>query len=401
MPQGALIVQQDGTFTIQQPPDEDTVALEAAPAGFADVVCPTTTPRVYRLTATSIWRARRAGLALEEILQTLATSSAREIPPTVRTDITRWSHQIDRLTLEADHGRLVLRSTHPLALTAVQRHRTLGTFITHHLDAVTVALQPDAAYPELIQTFDACGYPVLDRVPAGWQPEAPPVRSVVQPLPAQAGKRRAARVEGLRRLPRQCQATTQAGRRCKNRVQPGARFCRVHAPWSPQARSRVPYIPQARLPNQVLEDRLAGGLVPLPQLAVYRVTVLMGLGLLTWLLSLLLRWLGEGTLFLALPPWVVAGLALVGTCGLVGRLGARLGLVASLQMVLLLMTSVVLDCLHKEGLILHLCFVVIPVVLPAVVLAHWALSFGWLFVCFPVGIVLGLLLYTFLDAMSA
>ena len=92
---------------------------------------------------------------------------------------------------------------------------------------------------------------------------------------------------------------------------------------------------------------------------------------------------------------------MVGTCGLVGRLGARLGLVASLQMVLLLVTSVVLDCLHKEGLILHLCFVVIPVVLLAVVLAHWALSFGWVFVYFPVGIVLGLLFYTFLDAMSA
>ena len=81
--------------------------------------------------------------------------------------------------------------------------------------------------------------------------------------------------------------------------------------------------------------------------------------------------------------------------------GARLGLVASLQMVLLLVTSVVFDCLHKEGLILHLCFVVIPVVLPAVILVHWRLSFGWVFACFPVGIVLGLLFYTFLDAMSA
>ena len=41
---------------------------------------------------------------------------------------------------------------------------------------------------------------------------------------------------------------------------------------------------------------------------------------------------------------------LVGTCGLVGRLGAGLGLVASVHLVLLLVTSVVLDCLHKEGL---------------------------------------------------
>jgi hypothetical protein len=66
-----------------------------------------------------------------------------------------------------------------------------------------------------------------------------------------------------------------------------------------------------------------------------------------------------------------------------------------------LVTSVGLDCLHKEGLILNLCFVGIPVVLPAVVLSHMALSLGWVFVCFPVGIVLGLCCYTCLDAMSA
>jgi hypothetical protein len=400
MPSGALTVQDDGTLTVVPRPDEDTAAFEATLASFSDLVCPTAGQRVYRLTAAALWRARRAGLTLAEVLQTLETSSTTALPPQVRADLERWSRQIDRLTLEADQGRLLLRSTHPLVLTAVQRHRTLGTFITHQLDATTVVLWPDT-YPALVQTFDACGYPVLDRVPAGWQPEATPVRPVVQPLPASTGRRRAARAEGLRRLPRQCQATTQAGRRCKNRVQPGARFCRVHAPWSPQARSRGLYTPQARLTHQVLEDRLAFGLVPLPQLAVYRVTVLMGLGLLTWLLSLLLRWLGASTLSLALPPWVVAGLALVGTCGVVGRLGARLGLVASLQMVLLLVTSVVLDCLYKEGLILHLCFLVIPVIFPAVVLSHWALSLGWVFVCFPVGVALGLLFYTFLDAMSA
>jgi hypothetical protein len=343
-----LTVQDDGTFTVVPRPDEDTAAFEATLSRFSELVCPTAGQRVYRLTAASIWRARRAGLTLEEVLQTLETASTTALPPQVRADLERWSRQIDR----------------------------------------------------------ACGYPVLDRVPAGWQPKAAPVlpaatpvRPVVQPLSVPTGRRRAARVEGLRRLPRQCQATTQAARQCRNRVQPGSRFCRVHAPWSPQARSRGSYMPQARLAHQ--EGKLTPGLVPLPQLAVYRVTVLMGLGLLTWLLSLLLMQLGGSPLSLARPPWVVAGLALVGTCGVVGRLGARLGLVASLQMVLLLVTSVVLDCLHKEGLILHLCFAVIPVVLPAVVLAHWALSFGWVFVCFPVGLVLGLLFYTFLDAMSA
>jgi Helicase conserved C-terminal domain len=387
MPPGALTVQEDGTLTVVQCPDEDTAAFEAVLARFTELVCPTAARRVYRLTAASIWRARRAGLTLEEVLQILETSSTTALPPHVRADLERWSRQIDRLTVEADQGRLLLRSPYPLALTAVRRHRTLGTFITHQLDATTVALRPDA-YPELVQTFDACGHPVLDRVPVGWQPSAPPA-------PA------AARLEGLRRLPRQCQATTQAGRPCKNRAQPTSRFCWVHAEWSPQARFRAPDTLNVRLASPFLEGMLGSRLVTLPQLAVYRVAVLMGIGCMTWLLSLLLMRFSGAVLSLSLPPGLVVGLSLVATCGLVGRLGVRLGVVASLHLVLLLVTSVVLDCLHKEGLILNLCFVGIPVVLPAVVLSHMALSLGWVFVCFPVGIVLGLFFYTFLDAMSA
>lgn len=269
MPQGALTVQPDGTLRVEPHPDEDTAALEAILSSFADLVCPTANPRMYRLTAASIWRARRAGLGLDEVLQALETHSFIALPPNVRADLTRWSHQIDRLTLEADHGCLVLRSTHPLALTAVQRHRTLGTFITHQLDAATVVLRPDA-YPELVQTFDACGYPVLDRVPAGWQPEvapalsaARPTRPVVQPQLVQTGRRRAPRMERLRRLPGQCQAITRAGRPCKNRARPASRFCRVHGVWSPQAMSRASYSPKARLASPFVEGMLTRGLVTL------------------------------------------------------------------------------------------------------------------------------------------
>src|SRR5215831_14014374 len=175
MPPGALTVQDDGTLTVVPRPDADTAAFEATLARFTELVCPTAGQRVYRLTAASLWRARRAGLTLEEVLQTLETASTTALPSQVRADLERWSRQIDRLTMEADQGRLLLRSTHPLVLTAVQRHRTLGTFIIHQLDATTVALRPDT-YPAVVPTFDACGYPVLDRVPApaGWQPEATP-----------------------------------------------------------------------------------------------------------------------------------------------------------------------------------------------------------------------------------
>jgi hypothetical protein len=50
---------------------------------------------------------------------------------------------------------------------------------------------------------------------------------------------------------------------------------------------------------------------------------------------------------------------------------------------------------EEGGLAMHLLEVAYQLVL-----SHWALSLGWVFVCFPVGVALGLLFYTFLDAMS-
>jgi hypothetical protein len=115
-------------------------------------------------------------------------------------------------------------------------------------------------------------------------------------------------VEGLRRLPWQCQATTQAGWPCKNRVQPTSGFCWVHAPWSPQARSRALDTLHVGRASPFLDGMLASERMALPQLAVSRVTLLMDIGLLTWLLLLLLRQLGGGALSLLRLPWVGAGL---------------------------------------------------------------------------------------------
>jgi Helicase conserved C-terminal domain len=81
MPPGALTVQDDGTLTVVSCLDADTAAFEATLARFAELVCPTAGLRVYRLTAASIWRARRAGLTLEEVLQTLEPPVRRRTHP--------------------------------------------------------------------------------------------------------------------------------------------------------------------------------------------------------------------------------------------------------------------------------------------------------------------------------
>jgi len=184
-----------------------------------------------------VWRARRTGLSLETITQTLEIHSGRELPDKLRSELTLWSQQIDQLSLEVDQKRLVLRSINPLVITAVMRHRTLGDFVTEQIDATSAALRAEA-YPELIATFDACRYPVLDHVPSGWRPKeaspvpgprrfsAPPQSAVPRVTPRVRRSGAAPLDPGV---PQRCQAITQSGRRCKNRVRPNARYCRVHA----------------------------------------------------------------------------------------------------------------------------------------------------------------------------
>ena len=183
--EGSLTVQPDGSLAVNKHPGEDTAALDATLSTFAEPASATETQSLYQLTAASIWRARRQGLSLADILQTLETHSQIEIPANVRADIERWSKQIDRLTLEADQGRLLLRSDNPLVITAVRSHRTLGAFVADQIDATTLELRAHT-YPEVVQTFDACQYPFLDRVQEGWNTLAP---TICQPHGAVAGDR--------------------------------------------------------------------------------------------------------------------------------------------------------------------------------------------------------------------
>jgi hypothetical protein len=102
MSKGSLTILPDRSLTVEKHPGEDTAAMEAALSAFVELGPATETQRHYQITAASIWRARRQGLSLAEILHTLETYSQSEIPAKVRADLMMWSTQIDRLTLEVD-----------------------------------------------------------------------------------------------------------------------------------------------------------------------------------------------------------------------------------------------------------------------------------------------------------
>jgi Helicase conserved C-terminal domain len=82
--EGSLTVQPDDSLAVHKHPGEDTAALDATLSTFAEPASATETQNLYQLTAASIWRARRQGLSLADILQTLETHSQIEIPTNVR-----------------------------------------------------------------------------------------------------------------------------------------------------------------------------------------------------------------------------------------------------------------------------------------------------------------------------
>jgi hypothetical protein len=400
----------------------------------AEPVSTTETQSLYQLTAASTWRARRQGLSLADILQTLETHSQIDIPANVRADIERWSKQIDRLTLDADQGRLFLRSDNPLVITAVRSHRTLGAFIADQIDATTVELRAHT-YPEVVQLFDACQYPVLDLVQEGWNTLVPPSAtsqrrrrrsaqtstrrtragrrhggSHRETVPHMAGELATRPQEDAQPIPladllrshrsQRCQATTRAGRQCKNRAQPSSPFCRVHADWAPGLAPLDTLTHQPDLASYVLDLMLQAGLITLDQLAMVRTGILLGTGLGTWLLYALLMGVGVGWFHLPLAAWYIAGIALLLTCWVLGKSLGRIGLWMSLRLLLFLVWSLLVDFFHKEGLILNTCFFLIPGVLPIALLLGFELSLWWGFLLFPSGFAIGKLLYTFLEERS-
>ena len=434
-PEGSLTVQPDGSVAVHKHPGEDTAALDATLSTFAEPASTTETQSLYQLTAASTWRARRQGFSLADILQTLETHSQIEIPANVRADIERWSKQIDRLTLDADQGRLFLRSDNPLVITAVRSHRTLGAFVADQIDATTLELRAHT-YPEVVQLFDACQYPFLDRVQEGWNTLAPPAatsprrsrrsahtstrrtrpgrrrggspRATVPHLGGELATRPQA---GAQPIPladllrshrsQRCQATTRAGRQCKNRALPSSAFCRVHTDWGPGSAPLDTLADQADLASYVLDLMLQAGLITLAQMALVRTGILLATGLSIWLLYALLMWIGVGWFGLPLASWYMVGIAFLLTCWLLGKSLVRIGIWMSLRLLLFLVWSLLVDFTHKEGLVLNLCFFLMPVVLPIALLLGFELSLWWGFLLFPSGFAIGKLLYTFLEERSA
>jgi hypothetical protein len=405
MSPGAIEVKADGTLRLMPRRADHSQGLSDTVSLFAERVLSSDVAPRYRLSAASVWRGRRLGLSLEQMVETLERHSGQELPAQLRADLTRWSEQIGRLTLEIDQDRLVLRSAHPLVIASIMRHQTLGAFVDHQIDATAVVMRTET-YPEVVAVFDACDYPVLDRVPPGW----PPGTAATAPGPRHQTSRNQPQINSVLppdfiemvrpHLPRPCQATTRAGRPCKNRARPRGAFCRVHAHWAPDLAAPSPWPKGRRRSSHLLPLLLKAGVISHQQVALNRVSILAAVGLGAWLLHTLFVALGGTWLSRPLAAWSAAGAALLLTCGLLGRLVLNLPLFVSLHVVLDLLGSLLRDFGHKEGILVNLCFFVIPVVVPVAIVYHVGLGVGWGFLLFCLGLVIGQGCYEVLKATS-
>jgi hypothetical protein len=198
-----------------------------------------------------------------------------------------------------------------------------------------------------------------------------------------------------------CQATTRAGRQCKNRAQPSSPYCHIHADRTADRAFADTLLQHADVASYALDLMLQTGLITLGQLAMVRTGILTGIGLCTWLLYAILMGVGVGWFHLPLAAWYMVGIALLLTCWILGKSLGRIGLWMSLRLLLFLVSSLLVDFFHKEGLILNVCFFLLPAVLPVAFLFGFELSLWWGFLLFPSGFIIGKLLYTFLEERPA
>ncbi len=190
-----------------------------------------------------------------------------------------------------------------------------------------------------------------------------------------------------------CQATTRSGRRCKNRVRPPEVYCHIHtelaALGSGHSQSTLSYDP--------LQELIDMDGITVEQMALFRVGVIVAVGLSTWLLSMLLMWIGGKWLGLSLASWYIIPIAFLLTCWLATKLVFRVRLRLISMLICILFLSILMDFFNKEGLILNICFVLIPFVLPLYLLYRYSLSGWWGLLFVPVGLIARWVFYHILE----
>jgi len=156
----ALIVQSDCSVLLEvRAPRADEARAALAP--FAELVKSPEHVHTYRLTPLSIWNARAAGLAAEQMVEALREHARYVVPPNVEQEILDLAGRYGRVVITRDGDTLRCRCLDQVTAERLARDREVGRYLTDRTDTTTFRVDP-AARGVLKQALVAAGYPAED-----------------------------------------------------------------------------------------------------------------------------------------------------------------------------------------------------------------------------------------------
>lgn len=156
----ALIVQSDCSVLLEvHAPRADEARAALAP--FAELVKSPEHVHTYRLTPLSIWNARAAGLAAEQMVEALREHARYVVPPNVEQEILELAGRYGRVVITRDGDTLRCRCLDQATAERLARDREAGRYLTDRIDTTTFRVDP-AVRGVLKQALVEAGYPAED-----------------------------------------------------------------------------------------------------------------------------------------------------------------------------------------------------------------------------------------------
>ncbi len=159
-PDNALVVQSDGSVLLELHSPRAEEAQEAI-APFAELVKSPEHVHTYRLTPLSIWNARAAGLAADEMVTALHKHARYPVPENVDQTVLDLANRFGRVVITHENGMLRCACGDEAIAELLSRDRKAGKYLTDRLDKTSFRVAPE--YRGMLkQALVSAGYPAED-----------------------------------------------------------------------------------------------------------------------------------------------------------------------------------------------------------------------------------------------
>jgi len=159
-PDNALVAQSDCTVLLELHSPRAAKAREAI-APFAELVKSPEHVHTYRLTPLSIWNAKAAGLAADEMVAALHEHSRYPVPENVDQTVLDLAGRFGRVVITRENGTLRCTCGDELIAEFLSRDRKAGKYLADRIDDTSFRVDP--GYRGVLkQALISSGYPAED-----------------------------------------------------------------------------------------------------------------------------------------------------------------------------------------------------------------------------------------------